>query len=256
MQQRGGQQAVLVTRPAEAIGPTLARLQEMGFATISAPLLDIQPVLTDLPPPSSLQAVLVTSARALSALPASYHHLRLLAVGDATAANARARGHNHVLSADGDATHLLRLALAHCTTRSAPATQDVAFGETVLLLSGVGEGAALAANLAEHFQVAHRFVYQAQPVAELPETARAALQATRLPLTTMGTRLAAALFFSAATAETFVTLAEAAGLRDTVIHVEALAISAATARVLARLPWRAVRVAPRPNQDELLALLR
>jgi len=236
------------------MGDTLARLRAMGWLGVAAPLLEIHPLAAELPPPVQLQAILVTSARALPVLLPAYYSLPLFAVGAATAAAARARGHVCVLSADGDASDLLRLAQAQLTKAEArmllpgPAT-GAARGGGVLLLSGAGEGMALAKSLAEQFSVVHRFVYATTPVARLPDTVSQALLAPDLPLN-------AALFFSAATAEVFVTLAEAAGLRDTVLHVEALAISAATARVLARLPWRAVRVASRPNQEELLALLR
>jgi uroporphyrinogen-III synthase len=233
---------------------TLARLHAMGRAGVAAPLLKIQLLPADLPPPAHLQAILVTSARALPVLPPTYHSLPLLAVGAATASAARARGHLCVLSADGDAKDLLHLTQSQYLTQgegakaAAPSGAMPARGQ-LLLLSGVGEGKALAVSLAGQFSVAHRFVYAATPVTSLPPAVSQALLAPNQPLD-------AALFFSAATAEVFVTLAEAAGLRDTVSHVEALAISAPTARVLARLPWRAVRVASRPNQDELLALLR
>jgi uroporphyrinogen-III synthase len=220
----------------------------MGWAGVAAPLLQIHQLPADLPPPTHLQAILVTSARALPVLQPAYKGLPLFAVGAATAKAARERGHRYVLSADGDATDLLRLAKAHLAHAAAPSRPTFDPGH-VLLLSGVGEGKALAVSLAEQFSVAHRFVYATSPVASLPEAVSQALLAPEQPLN-------AALFFSAATAEVFVTLAEAAGLRDTLSHVDALAISAPTARVLARLPWRAVRVASRPNQDELLALLR
>jgi uroporphyrinogen-III synthase len=254
----GGQRrTVLLTRPVEAMASTAARLHDMGFAPVFAPLLQYRKLPVTLPDPSELQAVLVTSARALAALDARYHGVKLLAVGDSTADHARALRHRNVQSAGGDATDLLRLARVTCTP-----TCD-GLGDRLLLLSGEGEGAALAAALAEHFTVEQRFVYAMTPVASLPEAARQALvSASRAELNAApegfaapGT-LSAALFFSAATAEVFVTLAEAAGLRDTVRRVEALAISVATAAALARLPWRDIRVAFRPNQDELLALLR
>jgi hypothetical protein len=41
-----------------------------------------------------------------------------------------------------------------------------------------------------------------------------------------------------------------------VAAVDALAISRRTETALAPLPWRRIRVASRPNQDELLALLQ
>jgi len=228
---------ILVTRPAAEASATATRLRARGYAPVLAPLLDIVRLPARLPPPAALQAILVTSPRALGALGPEYHGVPLLAVGDASAAWARRAGHVDVRSAAGDAADLLALAQARCHPQ----------GGAVLLLSGAGEGAGLAAALAQSFRVAQRFAYAALPAALLPAPATAALRAGRL---------AAALFFSAATARAFATLAEAACLRDTVTGVEALAISAETAIALAALPWRDVRVALRPNQNELLDLLR
>jgi uroporphyrinogen-III synthase len=256
----------LVTRPTEAGAETVMRLAARGYEAVVAPLLDIQMLPVCLPPAAELQAVLVTSAQALPALGPAYRHVTLLAVGDATAALARQAGHTDVRSAEGDAGDLRALTEAQCRPELG----------TLLLLSGrsaAPAGAAaetpsawLAAQLAMRFRVVQHVVYLTTPATKLPAAAAAALQASgdalgadpglRIEADQPAPALVAALFFSGATAKVFVTLAEAAGLRDTVSRVEALAISAATARALSPLPWRAVRVASRPNQDELLALLR
>jgi hypothetical protein len=54
----------------------------------------------------------------------------------------------------------------------------------------------------------------------------------------------------------FVRLFRACLPVEVVSGVEALAISRSTEAALAHLPWRRIRVASHPNQDELLALLR
>jgi uroporphyrinogen-III synthase len=233
---------VLITRPAAAAAQTARQVSRLGYTPVLAPLLQIARLPAVLPDPAELQAVLVTSARALPALDPAYHRLPLLAVGDATAAAARAAGHVCVASAAGNAEDLLQLVHTRC---------DPAGGQ-LLLLSGRDEGGVLAGRLRQHFAVVHCFVYVAEPAAALPAAATAALRRGSGAAGEGG----AALFFSAATARTFVTLAEAAGLRDTVSAVTALAISPETAAALAVWPWRAVRVARRPNQDELLDLLR
>jgi uroporphyrinogen-III synthase len=237
---------VLLTRPAEAAGETASRLREMGFAPVLAPLLHIRPLSAELPAPEGLQAVLVTSARALPVLDRTYHHVRLLAVGDATASYARQAGHLCVESAGGNAGDLHRLVRARCDPDEG----------TLLLLSGQGEGVTLANALRRAFRLEHHFVYASEPVACLPEAASAALRGDPVGGGVGAVEVVAALFFSAATARAFVTLAEAAGLRDTIRQVLALAISAETAAALAVWPWREVRVARRPNQDKLLDLLR
>ena len=91
----------------------------------------------------------------------------------------------------------------------------------------------------------HRIVYAAGPVANLPPAAVAALKQGA------GT----AMFFSSETARHFVRLVQQADLTDTVRASEAVAISRLTGVALEALPWRRIRVAVRPNQDEMLALL-
>jgi uroporphyrinogen-III synthase len=181
--------------------------------------------------------VLVTSGNALAALPAALHGTLLLAVGDATAARARTAGFTEVHSAGRDATALAELAAAMCAPRDGP----------LLLASGAGNGLDLAAALrARGFRVLRRVAYAARPVAALPEPARIALA---------GGTLRAALFFSPATARVFMTILQRDMPADSVREIDALAISRATEQVLKPLPWRRLRVASHPTQDELLTLL-
>ena len=231
-------QVVLITRPEPGASETAARVAALGFQPVVAPLLEVRALRPRLPPPGRLQAVLATSGNAAAALPASHRCLRLLAVGDATASRARAAGFSNVESADGDAAALAALAARTCQANAAP----------FLLASGRGQGTALAAELRScGFRVVRRVVYEAVPVPALPAAARARLAANGLH---------AALFFSAETARHAVRLLRRAGLGEAVRGVEALAIGRPAAVALQALPWRRIRVAARPNQDAMLALLR
>ena len=96
------------------------------------------------------------------------------------------------------------------------------------------------------FRVLRRAVYAAMPVPFLPEAARQALE---------GGDVTAALFFSAETARHFVLLVRRARLHEAVRTVDALAIGQPTALALKVLSWRRIRVAARPTQDAMLALL-
>lgn len=210
----------------------------MGRQPVCAPVLRVQSLAAALPAADAMQALLVTSGNAVDALPERYRQLPLLAVGGASAARARHAGFSSVLSADGDAAALAELATRACQ----PA------GRPLLLAAGHGQGAGLARLLRQRgFRVELRAVYRADPAPELPEAARAALAAGGLD---------AALFFSAETARVFARLVRAAGLVGTVAGVEALALASSIADAVSGLPWRGVRVALNPNQDELLALLR
>lgn len=223
---------VLVTRPLAEGRATAARLEAMGFTPVLAPLMQVTPRPLGRVPAHA--AVLVTSGNALASL-AGREGAMLLAVGEATARRARAAGFGAVLSAGGDAADLLRLARA----RLVP-------GGAVLLAAGQGQGQELAAGLREAgLRVHRRVAYAARPVRRLPPAAAAALQAGQLH---------AALFLSAETARTFVRLLPAA-LLPALAPVEALALGAAAARVLAPLPFRRLRVPLSPTLEELLALL-
>jgi len=229
---------ILITRPEPGASETAARVAALGYHAIVAPLLEIRPVRAVLPPSGDVQAILVTSGNAIPAVPASHRHLKLFAVGEATAARARSAGFADVDSADGDSDALAALVAQSCDRSAGP----------LLFACGRDQGAALATELRKRgLAVVRRVVYAAAPASALPETARDAL---------LSGRLTAALFFSAATARHCVRLIQAERLGETVRSVEALAIGQPAAVALQPLPWRRTRVAAKPNQDAMLALLR
>ena len=232
---------VLVTRPqpgAATTGRLVAGRLMAGRALVPviSPLLEVTAFAARLPVSTAFQAVAATSGHAVAGLPAGLHGLPFFAVGDATAARARAAGFAQVHSAGADARALAGLVGARC-----PA------GTRLLLASGEGHGMALAVALrCKGLLVVRRVVYAARPVAVLPAAAARALA---------GNDLRTAMFFSPATARVFVCLLQAARRDDDVTRVEALAISSITAAALAPLPWLRVRVASHPSQDEMLAML-
>ena len=231
---------VLVTRPEPGATETARRLVTLGFRPVLAPALVLAPRPVALP---SAQALLLTSRAAARALPDCHglpRDLPVLAVGEATAAAARARGFVVVAAAAGDAAALAAAAGARFDPAAGP----------LLLAVGAGYGQALAAALrARGFRVLRRIVYAAQPAAALPAAA-AALGAGGM---------VAALFFSRRSAECAISLIRAGGLAATASQMAALSISGPVAEAarlaLAPLAWRAMRVAGRPDQDSLLELL-
>lgn len=233
----GARATVLVTRPEPGAAQTAALVAEHGLRPVIAPALCITRRKLPLPGKAALQATLITSPQAIPALPLSLRRLPLFAVGDATAARARAGGFGTVESAAADASALAALAASRC---------DPTAG-ALLLAVGAGQGTALASRLREHgFRLYRRVAYVARPAKGLPEAAKAAL--------TSG-EVACALFFSPHTARAFTRLVQRAGVAALLAEVEALAMSEAVAASLGGLPWRGVRVAVQPNQTALLALL-
>ncbi len=229
---------VLVTRPLPAGAATAAALAARGVAPLLAPMLVIRPLPLAPDDPAlaaGLAAVAVTSGNAVPGLPAALRALPLFAVGDATAARARAAGFARVASAGADAA-----ALAALLARAAPPG-------ALLLAVGEGRGAALEQALRAQGRTVHRrTLYAAEPAGALPAEAADALRSGTVD---------AALFFSAETARVFVRLAEAAGVADALGGVTACAIGRPAAVALEALRWREIRLAAHPTQEAMLALL-
>lgn len=229
--------AVLITRPEPAASETAARIAAMDLTPIVAPLLEIRsfPLRQ---PRGRIAAVLLASGNAVDPLPASMRALPVLTVGAATARRAARAGFTNVTSADGDAVTLASLVRARVSPNDG----------ILLLASGQGQSRTLAAELrASGYRVARRVVYAAVPVAHLPEPAKAALAGEQTPTV---------LLFSAATARDFVRLVRRAGLLDALSRCDAITIGPPAAMALREVPWARIRVAAKPTQDEMLALLR
>jgi len=229
--------AILITRPEPGASETARRVQALGLTPLLCPVLVIRQMPATLPPALRIGAVLVTSGNAIPALPAAYRPVPLFAVGNATAERARHAGFTQVISADGDAT-ALALQVRQQLNPAAGA---------LLLASGRHNGKPLATGLRQAgYRVLRRVVYAATPVPALAPDASSALHRGKVR---------AALFFSAETARHFVTLARTPPLQASLRQVDAVAIGQAARVALEALPWHRVRVAARPTQDEMLALL-
>jgi uroporphyrinogen-III synthase len=229
-----------VTRPEPGASDTARRVAALGWRPVLAPALVLAPRAAAAERLPTAQALLLASRAATRAIPPSAA-LPVIAVGEATAAEARAHGFVNVTAAAGDAGALAALATARLHPGAGP----------LLLAVGAGYGAELAAALRRRgFRVLRRVVYSAEPATALPESAKAALAAEAV---------VAALFFSPRSAGCAISLLRAAGLAGTVARAEALAISPRVAAVLAAAApeprWRGLRVAARPDQDSLLRLL-
>ena len=230
-----------MTRPEPGLGETARAVAAIGLQPIACPLLRIRALKHRLPPGHLLQAVLLTSGQALASLrdaarsDPALRGLPLLAVGDGTAARARAAGFADSVSAGGDAAELERLVRVRL-----PA------GAALLLPTASGQGQALCRRLRQAGYAVHRrAVYAAECPSGLSPAGFAALR---------DGGVAACLFFSGETARNFDRLCPVA-LRPSLRTVRALAISAHVASTLDGMTWRAVQAAPRPDAASLLALL-
>ncbi|APT59140.1 hypothetical protein RGI145_05990 [Roseomonas gilardii] len=230
----GDSPGCLVTRPEPGAAETATLVAALGWRPVLAPALLLELRHVPLPP---AQALLLTSRAAARALVGRMPDMPVLAVGGATAAEARRAGATTLHVATGDAQALATLATAVLDPAGGP----------LLLAVGRGYALDLARILRERgFRVRRRVVYDAHPARHLPEEALLALRAGKI---------GSALFFSPRSAEVTLSLMRDAGLAAAATSVEALALSARVATTLRGLPWRGVRVASDLNQNALLALL-
>lgn len=230
---------VLITRPrddAEALAETLAG---RGVDSLIESLLDIRPLPERDLDLDGVQAILLTSANGARALAVAtaVRATPVLAVGEATAAAARAAGFTRVTVANGDVAALADLAERHSDPNAGP----------LLHVSGSVVAGDLAGRLAARgFTVRRMALYEALPVSALSATAVAAFADGAID---------AVLLFSPRTAKAFVSLAREAKLTAALASVRALCLSAAVAEAARAVSWREVCVAERPDQAALLALV-
>ncbi|ABS62970.1 Uroporphyrinogen III synthase HEM4 [Parvibaculum lavamentivorans DS-1] len=233
---------LLVTRPeadSEALAETLAAL---GHEAVQAPLLTIRFFDDATLPAGDWQALLVTSANGARALgrreiARELKSLPVLAVGPSSAAALRREGFVSVKAAGGDVEALAALAVAELKPEAGP----------LLHIAGSVVAGDLGSALGAHgFTVERAVFYEAELAQQLPETARRALEDHTLE---------GVLFYSPRTARAFTSLVMAAGLKDCLTGVTAYCLSRAVADELRELPFGGVKIAARPEQPALLALI-
>ncbi|MFQ5774296.1 MAG: uroporphyrinogen-III synthase [Kiloniellaceae bacterium] len=232
---------VLVTRPEKDAQALAAALAARGHEVVVEPMLTVAPaegVETQLDL-AGVQALLFTSAngaRAFARL-CEQRALPVFAVGEASAAAARAAGFAEVENAGGDVNDLARLVVERLSPED-----GALFHGAGSKLAGDLQGTLEAAG----FTVRRVTLYEARPAAALSDGLRAALAEGRLD---------AATFYSPRTAETFVRLVEKADLGAACARLAAVCLSEAVADKARALSWREVRVAGRPDREALLACI-
>ena len=230
----------IVTRPRADAEAFAAALAERGIDCIVAPVLRIA-ARADPTADAALaeaHAILLTSANGARALAANTarRQLRIVAVGDATAAAAHAAGFADTLSVDGDSAALA----GFCAERFDPASGGL------LHVGGARTTGGLEKTLTRGgFRYARLTLYEAVAADRLPEAAAAALR---------GGEANAVALFSPRSARIFASLARKAGLAPALATVDAWCLSGAVAAA-AGARWRRVVVSPRPRADCLSELM-
>jgi uroporphyrinogen-III synthase len=232
---------VLVTRAEGDAEKLAAKLIERGYQPLIESLMSIRfraDAARGLAPfLDGVQAALFTSANGVRAFAEATprRDFHAFAVGDATAAAARAAGFADVASAGGAVPDLARLVIAQLKPR-----QGALFHAAGTVTAGDLQGLLEAAG----FTVRRAALYEAIPSERLSAPVRAAI---------LRREIDTALFFSPRNAATFVRLA--ADLGEGCKHMIAIALSAAVGEKLAALPWRRIAIAAAPTEAALVATL-
>ena len=231
---------LLLTRPEPDAQRTAAALRAQGHDEIVAPLLRIAPA-ADAPIGTGLwAAILITSANAAHALAAhagatELRTLPVFAVGRRSADAMAAAGFADVTSAEGNVGDLVQLVAA----RLQPAAR-------LLYLAGEDRSGDLAGDLRAHgFAVETAVIYRAIAATSLPPAAAQALAGG----------VDGVLHFSRRSAEAYVDTVRAAGMVANALKPVHFCLSAQVAEPLAQAGAADIRVAERPNEALLLALI-
>jgi uroporphyrinogen-III synthase len=231
---------LLLTRPEPDAQRTAAALRAQGHDVVAAPLLRIAPVTDAQIGDGPWAAILITSANAAHAIAAHarvtpLRALPVFAVGQRSAEAVAAAGFADVTSADGNVTDLARLVAA----RMQPAAP-------LLYLAGEDRSGDLAGNLRAHgFAVETIIVYRAVAATGLLPVAAEALSSG----------IDGVLHFSRRSAEAYVNAARAAGMLANALKPVHFCLSAQVAEPLAQAGTADIRVAERPSEAALLALI-
>jgi uroporphyrinogen-III synthase len=231
---------LLLTRPEPDAQRTAAALRAQGHNVIIAPLLRIAPMADAQIGAGPWAAILITSTNAASAVvaharAAELRALEVFAVGRRSADTMAAAGFADVISADGNVSDLARLVAA----RMQPAAP-------LLYLAGEDRSGDLAGDLRTRgFAVETAIIYRAVAASNLPPEAADALAGG----------IDGVLHFSRRSAEVFVEAARAAGVLESALQAVHFCLSAPIAEPLARAGAAHIRVAERPNEAVLLALI-
>jgi uroporphyrinogen-III synthase len=226
---------VAVTRPEEDAGPLTAKLQAMGHEVVMAPLLTITPRDGVAIPDLRWQAIAVTSANGIRALPTGHSltSFRTLTVGPQSLKAAQAAGFA-AEAHGGDVNGLAGFIRAELDPKQGP----------ILYVSGAETAGDLEAQLtAAGFLCIRVVLYDAAPAASLGGL-EDALRSGRLD---------AVLLYSPRSAKIWRGLVEAAGLAAGAAVVPHLCLSR---NVAAALPegWK-VAVSASPDEAAILELL-
>jgi len=231
---------LLVTRPQPDATRQAEILQERGHKAVVAPLLKLE-LIDEAIPLDDAQALVASSRNAIRALAAHPQReealkLPLFAVGEATAGAARELGFADLIIGPGTAAELAALIASE---------NEPGRGRFVHLAGEVLAFDLKSALEAEGFVMDKAVLYRAIPAEAFPPEALTQLSEGRLDGAVLMSRRAAA---------TFATLVVKQGLTPQAARLVCYCLSETVAEEAASLGCQ-IRVAPRPREEDILALI-
>jgi uroporphyrinogen-III synthase len=231
---------VLITRPRENTAFLASQLKDLGHQVTIDPLIEVIPLTPDLPPLSSVQAVVTTSQQAIRRL-STLTLLRdfpLWCVGSESAKVARDSGFQTIHEAGGSAEDLI-IKLTEAIDPSSKKTILHASGEVIRV--DVVEALTKKGISAKRI-VLYKTI---EASAFSPETFHA-LQSNALD---------AALFYSPRTGRIFQNLCRLSKLEDHCKTLLAICLSDSIKSAIQDLPWKKIQIAKKTTTDDLLMTL-
>src|SRR3954464_15247011 len=238
--------AVLVTRPHPDDETTAKARRAGGVVVLRAPMLRFEPVPFQDDADANYGAVIVTSANALRAITPHLAASRLLklplfAVGENTAAAARAAGFGKVIASKGDAGALRDLVLASVRSK------HLKKASPLLYLAGADLARDLGGELGEKgFTVVTHTTYRMVPAPSLPRAICDAFVAHKVE---------AVLHYSRRSARAFLEAARSGGVEISALALPQCCISGAVAAVLRDAGATQVTAAASPDENALFEAL-
>lgn len=231
---------ILITRPEVDAAPLAQQLKRLAIDSWIEPLLSIQPLPVDPPPLELYVGLLITSANGIRVIAelVTARDLAVYCVGEASQRAATSLGFNRTYSANGDVHELVQL-----VQREIPPGQG-----RLLHVAGVAVAGDLASALTQLGYLVDKFeCYEAKKADHLSMPVVKALRAGEFQ---------AVALFSPRTAENFVHLVAQEGLTSCLKSLTAFCLSANVADKLARVDWHEIKVAARPDNPSMVALIK
>ena len=230
---------VLVTRAVEDARRTADELARRGHEALLAPLAEVRALETDEPNLANIQAILATSSNGIRAFACRSRRrdIPVFAVGENTAATARASGFGEVQSADGDSAALAAVVRGSLNPGAG----------ALLHVTGRNRAGELQRDLAKAgFACRVWELYAIVPCRILPDGVRGAFRQGAVD---------AVLVLSPESGRVLVEVLKAGGVATSCNRVVACCISKAAAATIREVEFAAIRIADVPTLDAVLALL-